>query len=137
MNAKLTWSPAAILLALAAVPQASAQDPAVVAPDIYKCTFENEHTRLCEITFAPGAKIAPHSHPAHLVYVLQPGKLRITDDGTGEPSDVDFAVGQSVWIPPVTHHAENIGGTAVKAIIVEFKSHKGMPKAKEKPDKSD
>jgi quercetin dioxygenase-like cupin family protein len=54
---------------------------------------------LCEVTFEPGAKIAPHSHPVHLVYVLQAGKLRVTDDGTGEPSDDDFAVGQSVWIP--------------------------------------
>lgn len=135
MNAKSTLSSAALLLALIAAPQARAQDPAAVAPDIYKCNFENEHARLCEITFAPGAKIAPHSHPVHLIHVLQPGKLRITDDSTGEASDVDFAVGQSVWIPTVTHHAENIGGTEVKAIVVEFKGLKDAPKAKDKPGK--
>ncbi|MGH8076782.1 MAG: cupin domain-containing protein [Lysobacter sp.] len=135
MNAKSTWSSVAVLLAVMASPQAQAQDPGVVAPDIYKCTFENEHTRLCEITFGTSKKIAPHSHPAHLVYVLQPGKLRITDDGTGESADVDFAVGQSVWIPAVTHHAENIGDTEVKAVIVEFKKLKDAPKAKDKPGK--
>lgn len=132
MNAKSTCSSAVVLLALVAIPRAHAQDPAVVAPDIYKCTFENEHARLCEITIGPAAKVAPHSHPAHLVYVLQPGKLRIIDDGTGESADVDFAVGQSVWIPAVTHHAENIGSTEVKGVLIEFKDIKDAPKAKDK-----
>jgi len=135
MNVKSICSPAAVLLALATVPLAQAQDPAVVAPDIYKCTFENEHTRLCEITFKPGAKIAPHSHPDHLVYVLQPGKLRITDDGTGKAADADFAVGQAVWLPAVTHHAENIGGTEVKAVVIEFKDLKGADMGKPEMDK--
>lgn len=135
MNAKSTWSSAAVLLALTAAPQAWAQDPAVVATDIYKCTFENEHTRLCEVTFKPGAKIAPHSHPDHLVYVLQPGKLRITDDGTGKSDDVDFTMGQAVWLPAVTHHAENLGGAELKALVIEFKGHKGTSMDKPKPAK--
>lgn len=128
MNAKLTWSSAALLLALVATPQARAQDPAVVAPDVYKCSFENEHARLCEITIKPGAKIASHSHPGHLVHVLQPGKLRITDDGTGKSEDLDFNIGQTVWLPAVTHHGENIGDTEIKAILVEFKDIRGAPK---------
>ena len=127
MNAKSTWSSAALLLALVAAPPARAQDPAVVAPDIYKCSFENEHARLCEITIKPGAKIASHSHPGHLVHVLKPGKLRITDDGTGKSEDVDFAIGQTVWVPAVAHHGANIGGTEIKAILVEFKDRKGAP----------
>ncbi len=125
MNAKSTWTSVAVLLALTTAPQARAQDPAVVAPDIYKCTFDNEHARLCEVTFKPGAKIASHSHPDHLIYVLQPGKLRITDDGTGKSEDVDFSRGQTVWLPAVTHHGANIGGTELKAILVEFKDRKG------------
>jgi hypothetical protein len=36
--------------------------------------------------------------------------------------------------PPVTHHAENIGGTEVKAVIVEFGNLKDVPKAKGKPE---
>lgn len=135
MNAKTTWSPVATLLALAAASQAWAQDPAVVAQDIYKCPFENEQSRLCEISFKPGAKIAPHSHPDHLVYVLQPGTLRITDDGTGKSSDVEFAVGQAVWIPAVTHHAVNVGDTEVKAVLIEFKNSAGKAKRKDKPAK--
>ncbi|HEY0660927.1 MAG TPA: cupin domain-containing protein [Lysobacter sp.] len=135
MNTSSIWSPGLLVLALAAVSPAQAQDPAAVAPDIYKCTFENEHTRLCEVTFKAGAKIASHSHPDHLVYVLQPGKMRITDDATGEGADNDFAVGQAVWMPAVTHHGENIGQTEVKALVIEFKDHAAKPKPKDETTK--
>ncbi len=110
----------ALTLAALALPAAHAQDPAVVAPDFYKCTFENEHTRLCEVTFPPGATIAPHSHPQHLIYVLAGGTLRITVEG-GEPQDIELTPGASLWTPAETHHAENIGTTELKVVVVEFR----------------
>ena len=110
----------ALALAAVALPAVHAQDPAVVAPEIYKCTFENEHTRVCEVTFAPGATIAPHSHPQHLAYVLAGGKIRITVVG-GEPQEVELTPGASLWTPAETHHAENIGATEVKLLVVEFR----------------
>ncbi|QSX77357.1 cupin domain-containing protein [Agrilutibacter solisilvae] len=116
----------ALLLACAGV---AAQDPAAVGSGIYKCTMENEHTRVCEVTFAPGAKMASHSHPAHVVYVIQPGKLRITDDATGKAEDHDFKAGDTVWMDPVTHHAENVGSKTLKGIVVEFRDMKGAPMA--------
>lgn len=106
-------------LALAA-PAAHAQDPATVAPDSYKCTFENEHARLCEVTIAPGGTIPTHSHPQHLVYVLSGGTLRITVEG-GEPQDSELAPGASLWAPAETHHAQNVGETEIKALVVEFR----------------
>jgi len=134
MNVKSNWPTAILLAALSIALPALAQDPAVVGPDIYKCTFENEHTRVCEVTFQPGAKIASHSHPEHLVYVLQPGKIRITDDGTGKSSDTDFTVGQVVWLPAVTHHAVNIGESEIKAVVVEFKALSGGDMDKATPE---
>ena len=114
-----------ILVAVgASVGTVAAQDPVTVGPDIYKCTFENEHTRLCEVTFKPGAKIGMHAHPDHLVYVLSPGKLRITPAG-GEPQEAELKAGGTLWIPAVTHQAENTGGTEVKAIVVEYKALTG------------
>lgn len=139
MKAKSIWSPAAVLAVALAIPVVQAQDPAEVAPEIYKCTFENDHARLCEVTFAPGQKIAPHSHPQHMVYVLQPGKLRITQVG-GEAADVDFSAGQVAWIGAETHHAKNIGDTTLKGLIIEFRDLKENDKpamAKDKPAKED
>ena len=78
MNTQSIRTLAASLLAVAALPMAAAQDPAAVAPEFYKCTFENPHARLCEVTFKPGATIPSHSHPQHMVYAVTPGKIRIT-----------------------------------------------------------
>ena len=122
MNAKsFRLATAALLAAVAAT--SHAQDPAVVAPDIYKCKLENAHARVCEVTFKPGQKIAAHSHPQHVVYVLKPGKMRITAAG-GEPKDMDFATGQTVWMPAETHSGENIGKTEVKALVIEYRDLK-------------
>lgn len=132
MNAKSIRAPALALLALAVALPLQAQDPTKVAPDMYNCTFENEHARLCEVTVKAGAKIADHSHPQHLVYVLAPGKARITAVG-GEAADVDFVTGQTLWIPAETHHAENIGDSEVKLLVVEFKALKTNAPKKDMP----
>ena len=97
-----------------------AQDPAKVAPDIYKCIFENERVRVCEVTFKPGASVAVHSHPEHLVYVMQPGKLTITPVG-GKPVDADFKAGQAMWSPADAHSAVNPGKGTLRGLVVELK----------------
>lgn len=112
-----------MLLALAA-PLAYAQDPAVVAPDFYKCTFENDHARLCEVSFKPGATIPPHSHPQHLVYALTPGKLRIHTVGVAEPANVELSAGQTLWLNAETHHGTNTGDAELRLLVVEFKNLK-------------
>ena len=64
------------LVAVAALTALSmAQDPHKVGPTIYKQKLENAKTRVYEITFKPGAEIAMHGHPDHVVYVVSPGTL--------------------------------------------------------------
>ena len=115
----------AILLASAGV---AGQDPAAVGAGIYNCKLENAHARVCEVTFAPGAKMPRHSHPSHVVYVIQPGTLRITDDSTGKSEDHAFKAGDAVWMDPVTHHAENVGKTTLKGVVVEYRDLRGASK---------
>jgi quercetin dioxygenase-like cupin family protein len=108
------------MLATLCAVAAAAQDPAKVAPDNYKCTFENDRVRVCEVTIKPGAKIPMHSHPDHFAYTLAPGKLRITRaDGTS--TDADLAAGAVVWIPAETHQGQNTGATEIKVVVVELK----------------
>ena len=138
MKPHTTLTSAGLVLALLAAPEARPQDPPVVAPDMYKCTFENEHARLCEVTIKAGAKIPSHSHPQHMLYVLAPGKARIYPTG-GEAMEVDFATGQAIWANAETHHAENIGATEVKLLVIEFTALKDpiVPKAKSLPPAED
>ena len=83
-----------------------------------------------EVTFAPGQKIAMHSHPDHLVYILSGGKLILSyPDGTTK--DFEGKAGDAIWIPAETHAAENVGGTQVKGLVIELKEG-----AKDKVDDS-
>jgi quercetin dioxygenase-like cupin family protein len=120
------------LVGIAAAAPAFAQDPLKVAPSMYKLDFENERIRVMEVTFKPGEKIAPHSHPDHFVYVLSAGKLKITH-GDGTSADFEGVVGANAWIPAETHYAQNIGTTEFRALVIELKEPaKAAAKAAEK-----
>ena len=55
-----------------------AQDPVKVAPSNYKVAFENDTVRVCNVTAKPGEKVAAHSHPDHIVYAVNGGKVKFT-----------------------------------------------------------
>src|SRR5687767_3851718 len=97
-----------------------AQDPIVVAPKLYKKVFENDKVRVLEVNLKAGEKIAAHSHPAHVAYVVNPGKLRITDSA-GKAMDAEPKAGEVIWFDPVTHSAENTGTTDLKIAVIELK----------------
>ena len=67
-----TLSLALTACALLAMP-AAAQDPLKVDGKIYKKLLDNNRVRALEVLFKPGTKIAMHTHPDHLVYVLDGG----------------------------------------------------------------
>lgn len=108
-----------VLIALLALPL-FAQDPAKVGANVYNCVLENERIRICEIKFKPGDRIAMHSHPDHAVYVVAPGRIKITN-AAGKVSDLDFKAGQSAWIPAEAHWAVNTGSTELRGVVIELK----------------
>lgn len=109
---------AVVVLAFAS--SVAAQDPAKVAPNHYKCTFENERVRICEVAFKPGDTIPTHSHPDHFVYVLAPGKMKISHPN-GTSKEAELKTGDVLWTPAETHSATNTGTTEIKALVVELK----------------
>jgi len=109
------------LVAIAALTALSvAQDPHKVGPSIYKQKLENNRARVYEITFKPGAEIGMHSHPDHVVYVLTPGTLSITEKGK-DPIKLDGKAGDTFFLTAQSHSAKNIGKTTMKALVVELK----------------
>jgi quercetin dioxygenase-like cupin family protein len=95
-------------------------EPQKAGPKIYRAAFENERVRVYEVTFEKGAKIASHSHPDHALYILEGGKLRITQSGR-EPQDFDLKAGEGAFLPAQAHTAENIGNSRVRVIVYELK----------------
>ena len=120
---------ALVLIVCAATPMvAGAQDPAKVAPDLYKVVFENARVRVMEVTMTPGAKAATHSHPDHFAYGLSTGKAKFTH-ADGKSIEVEIKSGDVVWVPAESHTSENIGETELKVLVVELKepARKAMP----------
>jgi beta-alanine degradation protein BauB len=99
---------------------AFAQDPAKIDPTIYKCTLENERVRLCEVVFKPGARIALHSHPDRVVYVVSGGTLAVAGQD-GVAKDYTYAPGQAFWFTASSHSAVNNSKTEIKLVMVELK----------------
>ena len=133
MNGALRFgSIVAAVVVLAGMPlRAQAQDPLTVAPNMYKLVFENERVRVMEVTFKPGEKIAPHSHPDHYVYVLSAGKIKISKDGNVS-NEAELKVGDVMFIPAEKHWAENTGTTEIRLLVNELKEPAPAKKAVEK-----
>lgn len=107
--------------ALAAVSApASAQDPAVVGPNVYKPVLDNERMRILEVTFERGVEMPMHSHPDHAAYVVEGGRLRITAKD-GKVTDLDLKPGDAIFIPAESHSAKNIGKKRLRVVVTELK----------------
>jgi beta-alanine degradation protein BauB len=100
--------------------KAPAGDDPAHAGTIYRELFTNERVRILDATFKPGARIAMHAHPDHAAYVVNGGKLKVTE--TGKAGAVyDLAAGAGLFVPAQTHSAENVGTTDVKVIVFELR----------------
>ncbi len=112
-------SAATLSLLLGAV-AALAQDPVKLDPARNKLVLENDRVRVYEVKNPPGGTLEMHSHPAHVVYFLEPGKAKFTT-ADGKVTEVDFKAGEARWSEPVTHSVKNTGNTPLRAIVVELK----------------
>lgn len=113
------------------VPVVQGQDPTKVGPDVYKSLFENERVRANMITFKPGATIVMHAHPDHVLYWITGGTLRITNQSE-KPAEITGKEGDVMFLPAVTHAAENIGKTEIRIFQVELKEPTPLKQATEK-----
>lgn len=112
---------AAVAFALGLASPAFAQDPVPIYPGNYEVLFENDRTRVIDFRLAKGAKEAPHSHPAHVVHVLAPFRIRFTfPDGSTKIREAK--AGDVLFSDAVTHASENIGDTDAHGILVELKT---------------
>ncbi len=113
----------ALLAAFGVGREALAQDAARVNARSYKVVFENDRVRVLEYVSRPGLGICgrgKHSHPPHLNVLLTDAKAKITT-ADGKTFVGENKAGDVFWEDAVTHTVENIGGTGVRAYMVELK----------------
>jgi quercetin dioxygenase-like cupin family protein len=95
-------------------------DALQAASNVTKLIMENDRVRVFDAWFKPGVKAAMHTHPDHVLYVLNGGKLKLTPS-KGETQEVDLKAGQTIWMDATSHTAENLGKTDVHLLVVELK----------------
>jgi quercetin dioxygenase-like cupin family protein len=119
----------ALAAALAGGPSQAAEniDAVAAAPDEFTVRLDNDHVRVIEYEIRPGEQEPWHTHPPKVSYVLAGGKLRITlRDGTS--FDVTETPGETSWMEALgPHHAENVGSTPVRILLVEVKAAARAP----------
>jgi quercetin dioxygenase-like cupin family protein len=99
---------------------ALAQDPVKVDPKHYKVEFENAQVRVLRIHYGAHEKSVMHHHPDSVVTYLTDVHVKMTmADGTSQ--EQSGKAGQTMWTPAGTHLPENLGDTAMEAILVELK----------------
>ena len=118
----------ALLPMLVITEDSSAQDAVQSQPQNYRVAFENDKLRVLDYNGRPGMGVCGdgmHSHPAHLTVNLSNGKVRMkTPDGKVQVHS-DIPVGAVFWSDAETHETENISGSNIRSLLIEFKSTRG------------
>ena len=89
-----------------------------IDPAHCKILKEDAKVRVIDYTAKKGDKVAMHSHPAHVIYILTGGKTRFTM-ADGSVKEIDAKPGDAMINPAVTHATETLSD--LHAIIVEMK----------------
>jgi quercetin dioxygenase-like cupin family protein len=85
-------------MAVARVPQPSADDTVQTDPRHYKVEFKNDRVRVVRIKYGPGEKSVMHSHPKSVTVFLTDAHAKFTyPDGRSE--DIDANAGCCIWLP--------------------------------------
>ncbi len=100
---------------------AVSQDPVPIYPANYKVLIENDQVRVMDFRLRRGDTEDFHSHPAHVLYVLEPFtiRFRFPDGRTGMRA---VKAGEVLFSEAVTHSPVNVGETDAHGILVELKS---------------
>ncbi len=100
---------------------AAAQDPVPIYPANYKVLIENEQVRVMDFRLRKGDTEDFHSHPAHVLYVLEPFRIRFRfpDGRTGMR---EVKAGEVLFSETVTHSPANVGETDAHGILIELKT---------------
>ncbi len=101
-------------------------DPTRVASDVYKLILENERVRVFDVRFKPGQKAVMHTHPAHVVYVLDDYTLNL-EIPEREAQEIPLKAGQTIYMEAGPHAAQNIGKTEGHALVIELKEPQKKP----------
>jgi quercetin dioxygenase-like cupin family protein len=96
----------------------AAMDPVKVSPGQHKVIKDTTGIRAMFFTAKPGESTAKHSHPDHVIYVIESGKGEFTS-ADGAKMVKELPKGTVLINPATTHSFKNVGSTPIKVLVVE------------------
>ena len=101
-----------------------AMDPLKVEAAFVKLLADTLNVKFYEGTFKPGDSVALHTHPDHLVYVVEGGTLSIYNK-EGVLNVLELKEGMGLMLGTETHSGKNTGKTTVKLLIADIYRPRG------------
>ncbi len=102
------------------MPEESSLDPVELDPDKFDVLLENERVRVLQAKIPPGQEHGMNWRPEHLIYPLSAYEVQDTFP-SGATKTMKRGAGELLWGDEITHATENVGETAVLALIIELK----------------
>lgn len=105
-------------------PTMPAYDPAldplkVEAAIISKVLADTLNVKFYELIIKPGDSVGLHSHPDHLVYVIDGGFVELKNK-EGKATPTEFKTGMGVVTGPDIHSGKNTGTTTIKMVVADI-----------------
>ena len=104
-------------VAITSIPET--MDPYVIGGDALTKISDTLGVKMYLFTLKPGDSAAMHSHPDHLVYVLEGGKAEIYFQGQGAQV-MEFKSGDGFVSGPLSDAGKNIGTTTIKMLVADI-----------------
>jgi quercetin dioxygenase-like cupin family protein len=105
-----------------------ALDAMLAAPDHHESLLENDRVRVLDTRLAPGERTPIHTHASSAALYVMSWSHFLRRDAEGKVIvdsrswDVQPAIGEALWLPPLPPHSvENVGTAELRLIAVELK----------------
>ena len=101
-------------------PYDPAMEPLTVGAKFSKKLSDTLGIKMYEFTVKPGDSWALHTHPDHIVYVLQGGKMALFIQAAGRQDTLTFPTGMALISGPLSDSGKNIGNTTMKLLVSDI-----------------
>jgi len=100
-----------------------------------KTILDNEKVMVMQVEYAPGQVSPMNNYPEHVAYVLEGGKMEMTQKGK-DAKVMDLNEGEAMYMPASNDIMfKNVGTTTVKIVVTAMKSGHKMMKGETSMDK--
>lgn len=101
-------------------PYDPAMDPWNTGGQAIKKIKDTLGIKMYEFIAKPGESAPLHSHPDHLVYILEGGDVELFIKEVGKLDTINFPTGMGLISGPLSDSGRNIGNTSIRMLVADI-----------------